>query len=157
MELVKSGWGYLSDDELLLSVAGEAVEARGFRSFFAVAPTAAGAGLAATVRPGGFKTCFEPAGVFPARAVPSVTPRYVFFASISGLQETQVSPLDQAQTMARLIRSCPWATYDTAVADQHLQLLSRLAREAQGFELNSGTDLLDPDQASRIIRAACHA
>jgi hypothetical protein len=157
LQLAKSGWGYLSDDELLLSVVGEEVEARGFRRFFAVAPAAAGVGPTATVLPRGFKTCFEPAGVFAAPAVSSVAPRFVFFTSISGLKETQISQLDQTETMTRLIRECPWATYDTAVAGQHLQLLSRLARQVQGFALNAGTDLLEPDQAAHIIRVACHA
>src|SRR4029078_7881765 len=58
LQLAKAGWGYLSDDELLLSVVGEAVEARRFRSFFAVAPASA-----AGVGRGRIKTCFEPAGV----------------------------------------------------------------------------------------------
>ena len=152
LKLATAAWSYLSDDELLLSVVDEEVVARGFRRFFALAPVAA-----ATVGPEGFKTCFEPADIFSAPAIESVAPRFVMFASVSGARETQISPLDQAETMARLIRACPWATYDTAVAGAHLQLLSRLARQAQGFELNGGTDLLAPDQASRIIRAACHA
>ena len=156
LTLATAGWGYLSDDELLLSVAGEEVEARGFRKFFAVAPAAAGAGPAASVRPG-LKTCFEPASVFPAPAVSSVTPRFVFFASLSGLKETQISRLSEPETMTRLIRACPWASYDMAVAAPHLQLFGRLARQVQGFELNGGTDLLAPNQASQIIRAACHA
>lgn len=146
LELVKSGWGYLSDDELLLSVAGEEIEARGFRSFFALAPASV-----AAVGPSGFKTCFEPASVFAAPAVTCVVPRFVLFTSISGLKETRLSPLDQAETMARLIRACPWATYDTAVAGPYLQLLSRLARQARGFDLQAGTDLLEPDRAAHII------
>jgi hypothetical protein len=152
LKLATAGWGYLSDDELLLSVADEEVEARGFRSFFAVAPRSV-----TSVRPSRVKTCFEPAGVFAAPAVSCVAPRFVLFAAISGSKATQITPLDQAETMTRLIRACPWATYDTAVAGPHLQLLSRLARQVQGFELNGGTDLLEPNQASRIIRAACHA
>src|SRR5690242_20651559 len=130
LELVKSGWGYLSDDELLLNVAGEEVEARGFRSFFALAPASA-----ATVGPTRFKTSFEPASMFAAPAVTSVAPRFVLFTSISGLQETRVFALDQKETMARLIRACPWATYDTAVAGPYLQLLSHLARQSQSFDL----------------------
>jgi len=59
--------------------------------------------------------------------------------------------------MTRLLRACPWATYDTAVADPHLQLLSQLARQAKGFELQALFDILEPEPASRIIRAACHA
>jgi hypothetical protein len=153
LQLAKAGWGYLSDDELLLSVAGEEVEARGFRSFFALAPTAA----ATADGPGRLKTCFEPASVLATPAVLHVVPRFVLFASVSGANETRLSELGQAETMTRLLRACPWATYDTAVAGPHLQLLSRLARQAKGFELQAGTDILEPEQASRIIRAACHA
>ena len=147
LQLAKAGWGYLSDDELLLNVTDENVEARGFRSFFALA----------TANPAGFKTCFEPAGIFATRPTARAAPGFVFFTALSGERVTRVSGLSQAETMTRLIRACPWATYDTAVAAAHLQLLSRLARQAQGFELQAGTDLLEPDQASQIIRAACHA
>jgi len=150
LQLAKAGWGYLSDDELLLSIAGEEVEARGFRSFFALAAATAGGSSQS-------KTCFEPASVFAAPAVSQAVPRFVFFTSVSGTNETRVSELSQAETMTRLLRACPWATYDTAVAAPHLQLLSRLARQAKGFELQAGTDILEPAQASRIISAECHA
>ena len=150
LQLAKAGWGYLSDDELLLSVVGEEVEARGFRSFFALESAATAAG------PGSVKTCFEPASVFAAPPVPQALLRFVFFTSVSGANETRLSELGQPETMTRLLRACPWATYDTAVAGPHLQLLSRLARQAKGFELQAGTDILEPGQASRIIRAACH-
>ena len=146
LELVKSGWGYLSDDELLLSHVGEEVEARGFRSFFALAPASV-----ATVGPGDLKMCFEPASMLAAPPVTSVAARFVLFTSISGLEETRISELDQAETMARLLRACPWATYDTAVAGSYLQLLSRLARQARGFDLQGGTDLLESGRASHII------
>ena len=36
LQLATAGWSYLSDDELLLSLVDGEVEARGFRSFFAL-------------------------------------------------------------------------------------------------------------------------
>jgi hypothetical protein len=59
--------------------------------------------------------------------------------------------------MARLIRACPWASYDTAIAVPNLDLLSRLARQAKGFDLAAGKDLLEPGHASRVISSACDA
>jgi hypothetical protein len=153
LQLAEAGWGYLSDDEVLLNVVGEDVEARGFRSFFALAPAAA-ASAGGSRR---LKTCFEPASVFAKPPVSQAVPRFVFFTSVTGASETRLCELGQAETMARLLRACPWATYDTAVAGPHLQLLSRLARQAKGFELQAGSDILEPGPASRIIRAACHA
>lgn len=152
-QLAQAAWGYLSDDELLLSLNGTAVEARGFRSFFALAHAPAGLPHAK----GSLKTCFEPAGVFTAPRVDRVKPRFVFFTTVSGANETRLHELTQAETMSRLIRACPWATYDTAIAGPNLALLSRLARQAKGFNLMAGTDLLEPDRASRIVSSVCRS
>lgn len=148
LQLARAGWGYLSDDELLLSLNGGQVEARGFRSFFAVAPTDS---------PTSLKTCFEPASVFQSSRTARVVPRFLLFAAISGANETQLRKLTQAETMSRLIRACPWATYDTAVAGPNLALLSRLARQANAFNLLAGTDLLEPNRAAEIISSACRS
>src|SRR5262249_9668836 len=51
VQLATAGWSYLSDDELLLSLVAGTVEARGFRSFFAMRTGQEG-------EP--FKHCFEP-------------------------------------------------------------------------------------------------
>jgi len=151
LQLARTGWAYLSDDELLLNVVDEKVEARGFRSFFALAPAAA----ATAGGPSRLKTCFEPSSVFATPPMTQAVPRFIFFTSVSGASETRLCELDQTETMTRLLRACPWATYDTAVAGPHVQLLSRLARQARGFELQAGTEILEPAQASRIILAAC--
>jgi hypothetical protein len=147
LRLAAAGWGYLSDDELLLSVAGDVVEARGFRSFFALAP--------APTSP--IKTCFEPTSVVAGPRLEQTVPRFLLFTTVSGGSKTQLRELTQTETMTRLIRACPWATYDTGVAGPNLALMSKLARQAKGFDLSAGTDLLDTENAARIIRAACHA
>lgn len=143
LQLVSAGWGYLSDDEVLLSATDGQIEARGFRSFFAIAGSSASA----------FKNCFEPAGT----RIPQTVPRFLLFTTVSGASDSQLHDLTQAETMARLIRACPWATYDSAVAGPNLKLLSKLARQAKGFAISAGTDLLEPNNASRIIRAACQS
>src|ERR1700752_786459 len=145
-QLARAGWGYLSDDELLLSLNGEEVEARGFRSFFAIAPADSNSTL---------KSCFEPANVFHASRADRVVPRFVLFTAIGGANETQFCELAQAETMSRLIRACPWATYDTAIAGPNLALLSRLARQTKGFDLMAGTALMEPDRSSQIFSSVC--
>jgi hypothetical protein len=145
-QLAGAGWSYLSDDELLLSLNDSEVEARGFRSFFALANAN-----------NALKDCFEPVEMFSAPRVDKIAPRFIFFTCVSGAAETRFDALTQAETMSRLIRACPWATYDTAIAGANIELLSRLARQAKGFKLAAGTDLLEPDRAAQIIRAACGA
>jgi hypothetical protein len=53
--------------------------------------------------------------------------------------------------MMRLIRACPWATYDTTVAGANLELLSSLARQVKAFAVAAGTDLLQPTLAADLL------
>ena len=145
VELATAGWPYLSDDEVLLSVDEGVVEARGFRSFFAMRE------IAGTSERFGFKNVFEPATVFSSNRVAEVVPHWLLFTSISGEKETRFVPLSQAETMTRLIRACPWATYDTLIADANLDLLSRLARQVKAFAVAAGSDLLEPIRAAELL------
>lgn len=144
LQLAMSGWPYLSDDELLLSLIGDEVEARGFRSFFAVRAAAAGA-----------KTCFEPGAVFGSGRRLKAAPGVLLFISLSGQQETRLDRLTQAESMTRLIRACPWATYDTSVAGANLELLSKLARQTSAYDLHAGRDLLEPGYAASLLVQLC--
>jgi len=132
LQLAKAGWPYLSDDELLLSLVDGGVEARGFRSFFAVKDEASP----------NYKTCFEPDSALGSERRLSALPGVLLFTSLSGEEVTRLDRLTQTETMARLLRACPWATYDTAIAAPNLQLLSKLARQTSAFDLCAGTDLL---------------
>ena len=140
LQLARSGWPYLSDDELLLSFVDGVVEARGFRSFFAVRSAAAG-----------FKTCFEPDTMFPSGRRLKASPGVLLFASLSDQQQTRLNRLTQTESMARLIRACPWATYDTSIAGANLELLSKLARQTRAFDLHAGRDLLQPGFAATLL------
>jgi hypothetical protein len=139
--LATAGWPYLSDDEVLLSLNDDEVEARGFRSFFAMREMASA----------GVKNVFEPADVFASGLMSQVVPRWLLFTAINGEKETRMLELSQAETMMRLIRACPWATYDTTVAGPNLHLLSRLARQVKAFDLAAGTDLLQPCRAAELL------
>jgi hypothetical protein len=140
VQLATAGWSYLSDDELLLSLVDGAVEARGFRSFFAMGKEG-----------DAFKHCFEPDTVFGARRTPQVLPGLVLFTRLNNESESRLSKLTQTETMMRLIRACPWATYDSSVASANLEVLSALARQVSAFDLAAGRDLLVPGFASDLL------
>lgn len=152
LQLVLAGWPYLSDDELLLSLVDGEVEARGFRSFFAVSAGTVSALGIETIEPvRGFKACFEPNTMFASQRRLSATPAMLLFTSLSGEDQTQLQKLTQSETMTRLIRACPWAAYDTAIASANLSVLARLARQATAFDLFAGRDLLEPGYAPRLL------
>ena len=140
LQLVTSGWSYLSDDELLLSLAESVVEARGFRSFFAVSDS--GTRL---------KHCFEPEVVLGSKRIAEAAPRALLFTRLHRESPSELNRLTQTETMTRLLRACPWATYDKSIAGANLNLLSMLARQARGFDLSAGLDLLEPGFAASFV------
>jgi hypothetical protein len=143
LQLAQAGWSYLSDDELLLSLADGAVEARGFRSFFAISE--AGAKL---------KHCFEPESVLGLKRTDHALPGCLLFIRLNGESRSELKNLTQPETMMRLITACPWATYDRSIASANLALLSALARQVNGFDLSAGRDLLEPGSAASFLSAA---
>ncbi len=142
LQLAQSGWSYLSDDELLLGLVDGKVEVRGFRSFFAIR-TGDGAP---------FKHCFEPDEVLSSKRESHAVAGKLIFTSVSGETRSEIRKLTQAETMTRLLRACPWATYDVAVAGANLSVLSTLARQAPAFDLKAGRDLLEPNHAANFLQ-----
>jgi hypothetical protein len=69
-------------------------------------------------------------------------PRAIFLPFITNEPASRARRLTQAETMRALLRMCPWACYDKPAAATHLGLLARLARQAAGYELRAGRDLL---------------
>ena len=145
LQLAMAGWPYLSDDELLLSLVSDEVEARGFRSFFAVRAAAARS-----------KTCFEPDAVFGSGRRLKASPGVLLFISLSGQQKTRLDRLTQAESMTRLIRACPWATYDASIAGANLEVLSKLARQTSAYDLRAGRDLLQAGYAANLFSHGFH-
>ena len=141
LQLTSARWPYLSDDLLLLSLVDGEVHARGFRKFFAVS----------TQGDSRFKTCFEPDITFGGSRWAHASPGLLLFIRLNGEEKTRLSKLTQAETMMRLIKACPWATYDTYIAGANLEVLSALARQATGFNLSAGCDLLVRGRAAELL------
>ena len=140
LQLALAGWAYLSDDELLLGLVDGVVEARGFRTFFAVSQEHTRG-----------KYCFEPDVSFGLKRASQASPGIVIFTSLNGGSTSEMRKLTPPESMMRLIRACPWATYDTSIASANLKVLSTLARQAVAYELFAGRDLLQPGYAAELL------
>jgi hypothetical protein len=160
-QLASAGWQYLSDDSLLLYKLGARVEVRALRREFALTEPTLAAGVLEGYEdrltdPAPFdpqKRRFEPQSVFPDRFIESSVPRAIFFPFITREASSRTRALSQAETMQRLIRMCPWACYDKPAARSHLGVLAGLARQAAGYELLAGGDLIgDAGFASDFMR-----
>lgn len=161
IQLAAQGWGYLTDDALLLNEdAGEVVEARGLRRTFAAGEDALAAfalprlkeALGNIVLTDPSKRRLDPKVVFPNRYVESCVPHRLFFASITGDAESRVTTLSASEAMTRLIKFNPWATYDALVAREHLRILGRLAKQCRAYTLDAGLDILNkPHRAVELL------
>src|SRR6185503_4815824 len=161
-QLASAGWQYLSDDSLLLYGEEEVVRARALRRVFALSDetfSASGIGqvksLATETLPfDPLKKRFEPRSVFPDRFTEICEPRVLLFSRVTREAESRTTKLSQGETMAQLIRMCPWACYDKPSAQAHLNVLAALARQARGYELLAGTDLFgDAAHAANYLRS----
>ena len=159
--LAAAGWKYLSDDTLLLHESSGNIEARALRRVFALTNDTFDAFdnlqiSEATIAPfDPQKMRFEPRTVFPEGFTASCRPTALFFSRVAREVTSTTRALSRTETLAQLLRMCPWACYDKPTARAHLHVLSELARQARGFELSAGRDLFgDPQYASRFLLTA---
>ncbi len=159
-QLAASGWGYLSDDSLLLYGTSAHVEACALRRVFSVTEKTIAAGMSArleniTTAPVPFdpeKRRFVPQDAFPDGARESCRPRVLCFPIITHESSSRARKLSQSEAMTLLLKMSPWACYDKRSAREHLGLLSSLTKQAVSFELLSGENLLgDPELTSQMF------
>jgi hypothetical protein len=159
LQLVASGWQYLTDDVLLLKSVGGVMKAYPVRRAFAVTRSTVDAGgsrareaFAGADWSNGSKKSFLPQDFFPGTFSPNCEPHSIFFSTITEEDQSVVRPLTRSETMIQLIKLCPWSCYDPVTSVGHLQALSSLARQCAGFMLLAGRDLLrDPARASDLV------
>ncbi|HEX7828038.1 MAG TPA: hypothetical protein VF787_00200 [Thermoanaerobaculia bacterium] len=156
MRLTAARWSNVADDLVLIRDGSPTAEAFAFRRVFAATETTLDAVQPpsleeATREPNAFepeKRRLDPEVMFPGRFASSCTPRVLVFPVITGNAQTEIQPIAQPDALTRLLKMCPWASYDTAVAPQHLSALARLARQCASYTLLAGTDLLYDAQAA---------
>ncbi len=84
-------------------------------------------------------------GFFPeelgAPWTPRVIPEFLLFPSSEHPDVTTVASLKAREAVTRLMRWSPWVALEADLADEHLALMSLLARQTRAFDINLGRDL----------------
>ena len=155
--LAKCGWRYLSDDVLLLLDSGIDLKVGAFRRFFALtAETLSAVDLPQGVlneSSGAAKETIIPREHFDSDPIEQATPGYMIFTNVTREPRSRLVSLASAEAMTRLLRLCPWASYDKPTSEEHLRILARLANTTSAFALNAGTDILnEPTLAADLIQ-----
>ncbi len=163
IRLAGAGWRYLSDDMLVLAEEKDEIVAWAFRRIFSVSSASLAnsglsgvdAALGAPVNSDPSKRKLEPRIMFPEGFVESCRPRVLLFPILTGEAESRVGKLSGGEAMSRLIRQCPWASYDAGTAREHLRVLGLLAKQSSSYSLAAGLDLLEDSTRAPRLLASC--
>jgi hypothetical protein len=144
--LASCGWGVGTDDVSFLAGHGERISAIAYRSPIALRP--GGHRLVQRVAAAGGVLLPErrKVGYWPeelgGRGISRVEPEVILFTSVgNGGAVTQAEPLGQREALIELIRWSAWVILEPELAEEHLALLTALARQAQSYRVTLGRDL----------------
>jgi hypothetical protein len=145
--LVLQGWGYLSDDAVLLHRRVEGVEALACRQPFyvdthaAVASTALLLGEMVPDTAGGWKRRVHIREVYPGQSVARCLPRVLLFTSIIPRPDSRIRPVDPHRALRHLLAESGPQLFDRRTMPRHLDVLARLVRQTATYELHAGLNL----------------
>lgn len=151
--LASRGWPVGTDDIAFLAPAGERVAVEAYH-----APIA--------LRRGGYELLNRAGGValerrrkvaywpeeLGSRWAPRVEPDVLLFTSV-GNGRTEIQPLGPRETLAELVRWSAWVVLEPELAQQHLDLIARLARQARRYRVTLGHDLFThPERLEELVQ-----
>ncbi len=141
--LASRGWEVGTDDVAFLTASNARAAVLGIRVPIALRPGGRellahheGGGLSLTRRQ---KTGFY-AEELGGRWREAVEPDFLLFAEL-GNGRTRLLPMEPTEVMRVLVQSSPWVLFESTAAQEHLDLLARLGRQARCFRAQLAPDL----------------
>jgi hypothetical protein len=156
--LVRNGWRFSTDDNLLLSDTESGIMAWALRRYFTFHESTLKAcklhefDFAVGGRVDSDKLRFDARCAFPEGFVELCRPAVILFPEIGNESKSRIAPMEQSNALARLLEQCPWATCDVAAAPKHLKALSDLIRQTKSYSLSAARDIFDePSSISDLL------
>lgn len=143
--LASRGWPVGTDDTAFIKEGSSGVEVVSYRAPIALRP--GGHALLGqpmgSQRTGRNKIVFWPEELGSSWAR-SVTPEVLLF-TVVGDSVTRAKPISPRQSLTELVRWSAWVVLEPELAQAHLDLLGRLARQCTGYRVTLGRDLFDDE------------
>lgn len=159
--LAHRGWGYLSDDLVLLSEAEDGIRAQALLRHFSLLPDTAALFPHAerhrrAHRFGGPKWNVDIRSLFPAQQADACRPRLILFPEITGHPESTLTPLGASEALLRLLAQVNVSMeMEPEIVARQMALCRRLVAQCRSFRLSSGTDLKhEPGRLAELLRTA---
>ena len=159
LQLLRSGWRYLSDDQLALGEDGGQLRVWAVRRRFALTQrtieacaVALRGGLGQPVSTDPAKRHFMPHAGYGPQFTPSCAPRALLFCELTGTLGSRVEAVPPREALSRLLNLAPWACFDEMASRRHMALLLRLSEQARGYRLLAGRELLsEPGRTAELL------
>jgi len=153
--LVQAGWGYLSDDMVLLSLSGEDIEARGLSRDFRLDDDAVPhfpALFSELPAPVLDKHHLDMGTLFPGQYTPVCRPRVFIVPEIADVAVSTITPISPGKVLLHLLSQTSFITRDKAVASRQMDVLRMLAISVTAYRLRAGRDLYhNPELAGAFL------
>lgn len=149
--LIRHGWRFVSDDNLLLRDTPAGILAWALRRYFTFAKSTLDEcelrqfpdAIGPTVPGDRDKVRFYARRAFPESFVQTCVPDVILFPAIGAEPQTRIEPVKPGDALARLLRQCPWAICDTATAPDHVRALASLIKQTRSYSVITGRDVFD--------------
>jgi len=159
--LIRAGWGYLSDDAVLLRAGSQGVEALACRRSFYIDAVRSGdysglwVGDEEPDSAGGRHCRLGIREAYPKQERARCLPRIVLFTRIIGQNQSTLNPVDRVHALGVLLSQSAPQLFDRCTMEPHLELLKNLLQQTQTYELNAGSDLYrEPAKLVALIQEA---
>jgi len=159
--LIRQGWGYLSDDALLLRQQPQGVEALAFRKPFSIDADVATAyadlplGEAGEHPSGKRKRRVDIQDVYAGQYRSRCHPVVLLFPSIVAAAQSTLCPLDRPQALGYLLTHSGPHLFDRRTMAQHVETLKHLVQQTTPYALSAGRDLYaQPGRLVHLLHAA---
>lgn len=145
LNLVRAGYGLLSDDTVFLRMAGDRVEALCFPEEINVSEQTMEL-IPELSRVQNFtvnelrqKSSFPIEELYPGCVVESTVPSVMVFPQIADAEATIVEPMSRMEALALSLRY-GFLFMDQSTTGRHFEIMSQLARQADCYRLHAGRD-----------------
>ena len=159
--LIRQGWGYLSDDAVLLRNGSEAVEALALRRHCFIDAQAAGdypdfrLGQTVPDASGGHRQRVYVDEAYPGQAVPTCVPQILLFSRIVPGPNSALQPVTRVEALKTLLTESGPQLFDPCTMPQQVEVLKTLLSQTTIYDLRAGLDLhRDPLLLARLLAQA---
>ena len=155
--LVRQGWGYLSDDMVLLCLEEGRIEAMPLGRDFRLTPESVRLfpelDVSQTTGPGGDgKWHIDVEALYPSQFAACCIPRVLLFPEIMRRDESELLPLGRTEALLHLISQTTFVSPASHLAARQLDVLKRLVNQAHAYRLLAGQDLRsDPTLFAKLL------